>query len=656
MLALLVGVADYQDNYDFDDLKGPALDVALVREALIGVLHVEPSDIRTLVDGEATVEGILRAFDEHLLRRARTGDEVLWYFSGHGSRVRDLTLSERGLRDSSLVAADSRIDGRDGSHDLSDDIVYSLLRPLTDRGIHVTLITDSCHSGGAARGNLRVRGIAPGTRAPTELPTLAAWPPSATFFDDDARPARDELTNYVHIAACSPEQQAYECTFPDGVHGLLTWALVDALRTTGSGSWRALAQSAAARVDSVPGLPPQSTWIEGPDVDRPMFGRGTDARVARFLLRRVAGIGMVGDAGSVHGIVPGARIDAFDAAGGRVGQIEVATVSLQSCVGDWITPPPTVAPGQVLLGDVVEIPKDTPRLAIRVREAAVATGLSDLAWATVVGDGDDFAYELEHVAGVGWHLRTAEGISVWATSGPDFEHLPIPDLDAACRREARFVALWRLADPDRRGALHELRVAFVEPEPEELTRRPGSRTVETVYSSAAIEPCKGTAAAEYTATLPTFAPDARDPKDNQLAVLEITSDNPESVYLHVLSLNEAREIVVLFPDPGVRDRPVTADAPTKRVRTAVGAMPVATFPLDRPMRERYLVIATRTPLPDLHLLEQRIEPATTRGTGDALPSALRIALGGGLVRSGGTGGADLQDFGVAWVDLLISRR
>jgi hypothetical protein len=88
-LALLVGINNYPDKPPITPLRGCVNDVALQRHLLIHRFGFNPKDIYTLTDAQATRQGILEAFEEHLIKQAKPGDVVVYHYSGHGSRVSD---------------------------------------------------------------------------------------------------------------------------------------------------------------------------------------------------------------------------------------------------------------------------------------------------------------------------------------------------------------------------------------------------------------------------------------------------------------------------------------------------------------------------------------------------------------------------------------
>jgi Caspase domain len=156
---LLVGINDYTaaarqrpaDSPAYPvpgDLAGPRNDVAAVAEVLTARFGFAPSDIRSLLDGEATRQGILDAIEQHLVAPCQPGDEVVFYFSGHGTRVRN-SLSESPDRfDEALVPADVAL----GVPSLRSKELRRIFHRVLDRGGRLTSICDSCFSGAVVRG------------------------------------------------------------------------------------------------------------------------------------------------------------------------------------------------------------------------------------------------------------------------------------------------------------------------------------------------------------------------------------------------------------------------------------------------------------------------------------------------------------------------
>ncbi len=83
-LALLIGINQYSQG---SPLRGCLTDVELQQELLIHRFQFLPTDIVTITDKQATREGILTAFDEHLTKQVKENDVVVVHFSGYGRQV-----------------------------------------------------------------------------------------------------------------------------------------------------------------------------------------------------------------------------------------------------------------------------------------------------------------------------------------------------------------------------------------------------------------------------------------------------------------------------------------------------------------------------------------------------------------------------------------
>ncbi len=153
-LALLIGINDYSG--DIGALDGCVNDVMLQKQLLIHRFGFNPKNILTLTDAQASRQGILTAFEEHLIKQAKPGDVVVFHFSGHGGQVEDTDKDNADGKNSTLIPIDA---GDNSSGVVVEEIMghtlFLLMYALkTD---NVTFVLDSCHSGGAKRGNFIVR-------------------------------------------------------------------------------------------------------------------------------------------------------------------------------------------------------------------------------------------------------------------------------------------------------------------------------------------------------------------------------------------------------------------------------------------------------------------------------------------------------------------
>jgi len=160
-LALLVGINDYSRDFNWSPLNGCVNDVRMQRELLIHRFGFLSDDILTLTDQQATHDGILTAFAEHLIAQAKPGDVVVFHYSGHGSRVVDPNpYRDENPMNSTFVPIDSPLpdDYRDSGgtvNDIMGKTLFLLMQRLDTE--QVTVVLDSCYSGGGKRGAVTFR-------------------------------------------------------------------------------------------------------------------------------------------------------------------------------------------------------------------------------------------------------------------------------------------------------------------------------------------------------------------------------------------------------------------------------------------------------------------------------------------------------------------
>lgn len=88
-----------------------------------------------------TRSNILAGF-RALLQGAKSGDELWFHFSGHGSLVNDASRDEESGQDSCICPIDVARAGF-----ISDDVIRSNLAALVPKGVRLYMVLDACHSG-----------------------------------------------------------------------------------------------------------------------------------------------------------------------------------------------------------------------------------------------------------------------------------------------------------------------------------------------------------------------------------------------------------------------------------------------------------------------------------------------------------------------------
>lgn len=300
--ALLVGIDYYGANNLFKNLRGCARDIDLVAGYLQNCLKVPESNIWKLTspfeensslskirlarkEVKPTYENIVNAFNE-ITAIAKKAEQVYIHYSGHGGRALTIypELKGEGLDDESIVPCDI---SSSGNRYLRDVEIATLIKRLTDKGCIVTVIFDSCHSGGATRGDCAIRGSENNgiDTAPRNQDSLVAsrqellhnWRILTQNDSSESRVWLPKTEDYVFLAACRPSEFAYEYAISNNSskrNGALTYWMIDTLSSSTSPlTYRSLYNRVKGMVQSK--FPQQLPMLTG-NGDRQVFGVDTE--------------------------------------------------------------------------------------------------------------------------------------------------------------------------------------------------------------------------------------------------------------------------------------------------------------------------------------------------------------------------------------------
>jgi Caspase domain/Domain of unknown function (DUF4384) len=157
--ALLIGIDDYESPIA-KDLEGCENDTKLLRDFLISKFGFKDQDIKTLVNESATEASIKRYVQEWLIDGTKWGDRVFFAYSGHGSRVPDISGDESYDHMDEVIAVydvslkEPIIKGKPlfpTSGYILDDEISGWIAGLFGR--QVVMLFDSCSSGTISRGS-----------------------------------------------------------------------------------------------------------------------------------------------------------------------------------------------------------------------------------------------------------------------------------------------------------------------------------------------------------------------------------------------------------------------------------------------------------------------------------------------------------------------
>src|SRR5262249_411148 len=153
--ALLIGIGKY-DSPRFPFLEYPQNDVARFAELLESPTY--GFQLTKLTDdgpSKPTRKNILEAMQRYLVDEPNAGDTVLFYYSGHGSWVKNSLSDESDQRDETIVPSDAvrPVTSKAEFRDIRDKEIAEIFNRALDKKIKLTAIFDSCHSGSIARGD-----------------------------------------------------------------------------------------------------------------------------------------------------------------------------------------------------------------------------------------------------------------------------------------------------------------------------------------------------------------------------------------------------------------------------------------------------------------------------------------------------------------------
>ncbi len=329
--------------------------------------HPRPG-VQLLPADDTTRDGILAAMQKYLVDVPQKGDTVVFYDASHGS----LRVNSKGNKLTVLVSgqyvhADSTLvpsDAYKGGYDVRDREMTKIFNAALDKGVHLTVIFDSCHSGGISRGigpKYRERELAFDPRDIGEAPDTTPGPTERT--DNPA----------LVFSAAQQGETAKEMPTSDGAtepHGAFTAALLEALQVLPADAPASLVYERVKAVLEGSNVPDQEPDLDATGARRaePLFG-GAAAKAGKV---RAAALGM-GDDGSVSldigrvsGLGAGSEFTSMvpDKAGQKIVLRVTSLDGLARSSAQIVSP----ANAKVAAGDVFElskwVPADNPPLRI----------------------------------------------------------------------------------------------------------------------------------------------------------------------------------------------------------------------------------------------------------------------------------------------------
>ncbi len=244
--ALLIGINEYAPPGG-PNLRGCLNDVRDMAHTLnvLNIVPATPRTMRLLTDQRATRSNILAGL-KWLVTGAQKGDVLVFYYSGHGSQVVDVSGDEIDHKDETLCPHDYAINGMIRDDELRD--IIKSVRPETT----LDVILDSCHSGTGTREVVGLSGLADDqaivyryVEPPVDygyfldvnpsIPTNRLLAPIGNSGRGDKEAVIVPELNHVLWAGCRDMQTSAEGPIDGGVYrGVFTYCLCKVLRRAGS--------------------------------------------------------------------------------------------------------------------------------------------------------------------------------------------------------------------------------------------------------------------------------------------------------------------------------------------------------------------------------------------------------------------------------------
>ena len=333
--ALLIGIDYYKPNRLYKSLKGAVRDINLVDTFLRKTLKLPAECIHRLTspnqedtallearsaqEQEPTYANIVNTFNE-ITESAQPGEQVYIHYSGHGGRATTIYPFKQEPNDEGIVPMDIG-DTEEGRY-LRDVEMTTLLKRMTDKGLIVTMILDSCHSGGATRGDAEIRSAGETDNAQRTSQSLVATPGELEQNWLDLTRNRaigaavlPQSREYVLLAACCPNEYAYEYAVNGGTerNGALTYWMIDTLTSVATSgqplTYKLLHDRVNAQIQSK--FPQQIPMILG-ESSRLVFGSETwSTPFTVAVIKVVSDTQITLNAGQAQGLSKGTRFSIY---------------------------------------------------------------------------------------------------------------------------------------------------------------------------------------------------------------------------------------------------------------------------------------------------------------------------------------------------------
>lgn len=214
--ALCVGINDYPFGEE-NDLRGCINDA----NDWAGLLktHFDFTDIKQLLDSDATKANLIKGLQD-LLKGAKAGDVLVFTNASHGTYNADADGDEPGY-DEAICPHDT------DSNLLLDDELRELFTNIP-KGVMLTVISDSCHSGSVTR-------LVAGEYRRSRKLDPRVWG-GRSLSSDQLRAARSSQEKFpesgmkeILLSGCKANQTSADAHIDNDYHGAMSYHAIKAI-------------------------------------------------------------------------------------------------------------------------------------------------------------------------------------------------------------------------------------------------------------------------------------------------------------------------------------------------------------------------------------------------------------------------------------------
>jgi hypothetical protein len=218
--ALCVGINDYP--FEGNDLKGCVNDAKGWAAMLTGHFGFSDSDIKLLLDEQASKEAILAALEEMIVN-GEPGDTLVFTNSSHGTYLADESGDEQDKYDEAICPYDCK------ENLIVDDELREIFNKLKPE-VSFSMISDSCHSGNLHKALVvdtpdqrRVRFLNPSLLGNARLLNPFIAKPRGSKISKNVK------IQEILLSGCKSIEYSYDAMIDGDYHGAMTYYALKAV-------------------------------------------------------------------------------------------------------------------------------------------------------------------------------------------------------------------------------------------------------------------------------------------------------------------------------------------------------------------------------------------------------------------------------------------